>query len=322
MKDKFKKADVLLDDLTTVSGVLDERQATGFIDKLLKTPVLLSSIRREVIRERTATLPKIGFTSRVLRPTPGEGVELAPADRAGFASESITLSTKQFLATILITDDMLRFNIEQDALETHLVNLLAERASLDMEEIVMVGSTGYSTGDTDYLGRTLTADDVSFLSQIDGLYKLADESTVDLSGGTPPTIDLDVFKKTIFGMPSQYIRNRNAMRFYVSHDNETEYHSTLADRATPLGDNKIENAPGLLRSFGVPIQALPFASDTRVIFTDPMNLILVVNDEITIETERKAGARATLVHLSLRMGFGIEEPEAVCHTYGFTAPTS
>ena len=127
----------------------------------------------------------------------------------------MTLETKEVIAEVHIPYDVIEDNIERGNIHTPLqtgaggihqtiVDLIAERAALDLEELGIQGDTANGTD--------------AYLALQDGFLKLATANVVNVDG----VFDKAAVKQALKTMPTRYLRNRSAMDHFVSVDNETE----------------------------------------------------------------------------------------------------
>jgi hypothetical protein len=283
-----QKLDLTLADLSTNGGLLNPEQTDTFIRTLINSPTLLKSARVVTMAGPQKKINKIGFGSRILRKAVS-ATRLADDKRAKPDLGQIDLNTKEVIAEIHLPYDVLEDNIEggnitasatssAGGLQSTLVTLLADRAALDMEELAILGDT---TSLDEYLGLT------------DGFLKRANVHVVDALGAT---ITKDIFKACIKDMPDVYLRMRNALHFYISVDNETEYRDTIANRVTGLGDAVLVTA-GSLSVFGSPIIGISLMPNTSGVFTNPHNLIFGIQRKVNIEYDKDIWARKFIVVL-------------------------
>jgi HK97 family phage major capsid protein len=295
----LNKADLAVSDLVSNGGYLNPIQANTFIRMLIEQPTLLNDIRVVPMNAPTMEINKIGFTSRILKVAPASGTALSASDRSAPTTDKVELTTTEIIAEVHIPYDVLEDNIERGRLEDTIMQLITERASLDLEELIIRGDTG--SGD-------------AYLALKDGCLAQATSHVVDY-GATAPSVTKAVFKAGIKAMPNKYLRNRSAMRFYTSPHAEIEYADSLANRETPMGDRKITGwAPNY--AFGIPVKAAALMPDSKYILTWPKNFILGVQRRIMIETDRDIRARVLIVVLTLRIDIKFEEEDAVVKCLG------
>jgi len=295
-----EKADLAVSDLVSDGGYLNPIQANTFIRMMIDQPTLINEIRTVPMNAPQMEINKIGFSSRILTDAPSAGTALAANKRSKPTTDKVSLNTKEVIAEVHIPYDVLEDNIERGNLEDTIMSLIAERAALDLEELLIYGDT--ASGDT-------------YLALLDGALKKASSHVVDWSGAGGTSISKAIFKAGIKAMPNKYMRNRAAMRFYVSPDVETEYADSLAARETTLGDGKITKwTPNY--AYGVPVTPVALMPNDKYLFTYPKNLIMGIQRQIMIETDRDIRARVLIVVLTMRLDFQIEETDAVVKALG------
>lgn len=294
-----EKADLAVSNLISTGGYLNPMQANTFIRMLIDQPTLVNEIRVVPMNAPTMEINKIGFATRILKKAPASGVALAASDRSAPSTDKVELATKEVIAEVHIPYDVLEDNIERGALEDTIMTLISERASLDIEELIIDGDTG--SADT-------------YLALMDGVLVQSVSHVVDYTA-SPATVDKSVFKSGLKIMPNKYMRNRAAMRFYVSPNTEIEYADSLANRETPLGDTKVQGwMPNY--AYGVPVKPVALMDDSKYLLTYPKNIILGVQRQIMVETDRDIRARVLIVVLTMRLDLKYEEEDAVVQCLG------
>jgi Phage capsid family len=308
----LRKADIAIADLQANGGELNPEQGASFIRKLIKQPTLIRQCRVVEMNASSRKINKIGFGTRILRKATS-GVALTEAQRSKPSTEQIELNTKEQVAEVRLPYDVLEDNIERAAaanneasntgpggLRQTIIDLIAERAALDMEELALLGDTDYTSGN---------ADDQAYLSQLDGwLKKGADNGNV--ADAEQETISKGVFKRGLKTMPSQYLRNKAALSHFVSVNNETEYRDTLADRGTALGDSMTQGS-GPVYAFGSQVLPVALMPESKGLFTDPLNLIFGIQRQVSMEFDKDITSRVYIIVLTCRIDFQIEEAEAL-----------
>lgn len=303
-----KKADIALSDLST-AGKLNPEQTDRFIRVLIDQPTLLATGRTVAMNTPEMKINKIGFGSRILQPAVSS-TQLADDKRVKPDLGQVLLSTKEVIAEVHIPYDVLEDNIERGnvnvplqtgagGLHQTIVDLIAERAALDLEELGIQGDT--SNGGDPYLALQ------------DGFLKLATANVVNVGGA----FDKGAAKSALKTMPTRYLRNRSAMSHFVSVDNETEARDSYGSRQTPMGDQQVQ---GLLPiyMYGSKVTPVALMVGTSGLFTDPMNLIFGIQRNIMIEYDKDIRARVFIVVLTARVDFQIEEINAVVKYTGIT----
>ncbi len=278
-------------------GLLNPEQAAAFIRKLIDATVALREGRRIPMAAPKRLVEKIGFGSRIMQAAT-EGT--APATTHKPSTSKVELSVVEALAAVDITYSSLEDNIERQNLQQTILDLIAERAALDLEELALHGDT---------------ADPDSYLALLNGWFKQATSHVVDAANAP---VSQDLFIDALKALPAKYMRNAAEWRFYVHRNVELDYRSLLAERATGAGDRYLlENAPVFVG--GVPVVFVP-AIKSRASGTDtvsdallvhPQNLIAGFHREISTELERKPRARVIESTTTVRVDFKYEEEDAV-----------
>lgn len=302
------KADIALSDLVSNGGLLNPEQTDTFIQILMDSPTLLQAARLVTMRGPQKKINKIGLGNRILRPAAEanagpDGDWLPASSRAKPDLGQIQLNTKEVIAEMHIPYDVLEDNIEggnisapagssAGGLQDTIMLLIGNRVALDLEELGI-------------LGDTTSAD--PYLALVDGVLKRATAHVVN-AGGT--TVSKDIFKAMVKAMPDKYLRQRSALEFFVSTDNETEYRDTVANRVTGLGDSALVSANSLA-VFGSPLNAAPMMPEARAIYTNPKNIIYGVQRRIHIEFDKDIRGRKYIIVVTARVDFQVEEVDAI-----------
>ncbi len=305
-KQLLEKADLTLTDLQNDGGLLEPETSARFIRKLIDQPTILRQARVVEMMAPQRKINKIGFGSRIMRKATS-GTALSQADRSKPTTELIQLSTNEVIAEVRIPYEVMEDNIERataanneasnsgpGGLRDTIIDLIAERAALDLEELGLLGDTG--SADT-------------YLAINNGYIKIA-ETDGNLSDVAGAAISKAVFRDGVKVMPDKYLRNKAQMRHFVSYDQETNYRDTVADRATGLGDSVVTGM-GPVYAFGVPVEAVALMPDTKGLFTNPKNLIYGIQRQVSLEYDKSITERIYIIVLTARIDYKIEEPEAV-----------
>lgn len=309
----LRKADLAIADLQTNGGELNPEQAAQFIRKLIKSPTLIRVCRVVEMLAPQRNIDKIGFGKRILRKATS-ATALTQTQRSKPTTEQVQLNTKEQIAEVRIPYDVMEDNIERAStanneasntgpggLRQTILDLIAERAALDLEELALLGDTAYV--------NAADPDDEAYLKQLDGWLKQAHTGghIVDVEAAT---ISKAVFKAGLQALPSQYQRNKAALNHFVSVNNETEYRDTLADRGTALGDQMTQgNSPTF--AYGSPVTQVALMPETKGLFSDPLNLIMGIQRQISMEFDKDITARVYIIVLTCRVDFKIEEDDAL-----------
>jgi hypothetical protein len=317
----LRKADLAIADLQSNGGLLNPEQGNAFIRKLIKQPTLIRLCRVVEMNAPIRKINKIGFGQRILRAaTSGTALPENPQVNGGLGGRAkpttsqIELQTKEQIAQVNIPYDVMEDNIERATtannelpntgpagLRQTIIDLIAERAALDMEELGLLASLTYN--------NVADPDDTAYLSQFAGWLNLAEtDGNVFDAGGA--TVNKTVFKEGLKTMPVQYQRNKPALNHFVSVNQETEYRDTLADRGGALGDQMTQgNSPTY--AFGSPVVPVALMPEDQGLFCDPLNLIFGIQRQVSMEFDKDITARVYIIVLTARVAFQIEETDAI-----------
>jgi len=317
----LRKADITIAELQTNGGVLNPEQGAAFIRKLIKQPTLIRVCRVVEMISPIRKINKIGFGKRILRAaTSGQALPQNAQAAGGLGwrvaptTEQIELQTKEQIAEVRIPYDVMEDNIERATtaqnelpntgpagLRQTIIDLIAERAALDMEELGLLASLTYT--------NPADPDDQAYLSQFAGWLNVAETAgnVYDAAGGS---ISKAIFKQGLKTMPSQYQRNKAALNHFVSVNNETEYRDTLADRGTPLGDQMTQGTSPTF-AYGSPVVPVALMPENAGLYTDPLNLIFGIQRQVSMEFDKDITARVYIIVLTARIAFQIEESQAI-----------
>lgn len=299
----LQKADLAISDLTSGSGTLQPAQAQAFLRLLIQEAVLMGMATVVPMRSFKQHIEKIKFGSRILR-AGQEAMALPETDRAKPDLSNVELDAKLFKAEVRLNNEVLEDSIEQGQLKNTIMQLMAERISVDMDEILVKGDT--------------TSTD-PFLAQFNGLLAQVSTNTTDALDNT---LSRAILKGNIKAMPSQYLRNKKALRFLTSTDALIDYKDALIESATaPFGERFIESDAPAAYS-GVPVIDVPLFPEnigtsshcTDVVLTDPKNMNVGIWRNITVETDKLIREGVVLIVASLRFDMKLAVEEAAVKT--------
>jgi hypothetical protein len=304
-KELIQKADMALSDLAT-AGRLNPEQTDSFIRTLIDQPTILANCRTVAMNSPEMKINKIGFGSRILR-AGVEATALASGDRVKPDLGQIKLDTQEVMAEIQLPYSVIEDNIEGGNVNTPLqtgaggihqtiVDLIAERAALDLEELAIRGDTS-------------SAD--AYLALVNGFLKQSNANVVNVSGA----FDKNAVKAALKTMPTRYLRNRSALQHFVSVDNETEIRDQYGSRQTALGDQQVQGVLPVY-IFGSKVAPVALMPGDQGLFSDPMNFIFGIQRNIQIEYTKDIRTRSFIIVLTARIAFGVEESNAVVRYTG------
>jgi len=300
----LEKADLALGELTSDGGVLQPAQAQRFIRILIKESVVMGMATVTPMKSPKQLLEKIRFGSRILR-AGAEATALPKADRSKPDLSKVELDAKLFKAEVRLSDEVLEDSIERDQLRNTVMQLMSESIARDMDEVIVNGDTA-------------SAD--PFLAQFDGMLKAATSNIV--LGGTA-TINKTFLRNMLKTMPSEYLRNKTAMKYITSVDARIDYQDLVSDRSTTLGDTALENDHDP-RYSGIPLVDVPLfpenlgggTNETNIILTDPKNINVGVWRKIKIDTDKLVSEGVLLIVATMRFDFKYQQEDAVVKTTG------
>ena len=293
----IRKADLAITDLVPPGGgKLNPEQSNTFFRKLIAQPTVIRIARTVPMTAPEREINKIGFGARILKPGIS-ATPLSPANRSKPDLSKIVLSTKEVIAEVRIPYDVLEDNIEGDNFSNTVMDLMAERAALDVEELVFRGDTG--SGDP-------------YLALVDGMAKAATSNPVAAGSFNN---NRDIFKAMLLAMPDQFVRNRAAMRFLCTIDQETLYRDETADRLTGLGDSTITGTAPVF-GYGISLEPCAMCPTGTMFLLDPKNIVIGYHRTVRVETDRDITARVWIIVLTMRVGFIYEEVDAVIKATG------
>jgi HK97 family phage major capsid protein len=307
-RDFIQKADFLLANLTSGGGLLQPDQATQFIRLLIDNAVVLPKMQEKQMAAPTALLEKVKIGSSFLK-SATEAEALPVAQRTKPDTSKVTLTTVPLKGETRMSYESVEDNIEKGQFENTVRQLLAQRASVDLENIAFNGNTS-SSDDT--------------LKVLNGFIAQAGSHPV-VAGGASLTRAL--LKDILKSMPSAYRtgRQRN-LEYFTSDEAEIDWHETIADRATALGDRMVESGEVPLYQ-GIPVSGVPLipsnlgggTNETVVLLTDPKNMIFGIWRNITIESMRDISAQTYVIVMTCRVDFKYAHEDAVVKATGVRA---
>ncbi|MCA2981504.1 MAG: phage major capsid protein, partial [Myxococcaceae bacterium] len=136
----LEKADLALADLTAGGGVLLPAQAQKFMRLLIKQSVLMQMATVVPMASPKHQIAKIKFGSRILR-RGSEATALPVADRSRPDMSYLELDAQLVKAEVHLSDEVLEDNIERGELRQTILEMIAEAAGRDMEEVIINGDT-------------------------------------------------------------------------------------------------------------------------------------------------------------------------------------
>lgn len=296
----IEKAAMTLADLAS-GGLMNTQQFNTFYRMVQDEPTIIKDARNVAMQSDSMKIEKIGFGSRILRPGV-EATPLADNQRARPTTDKVELAAKEVIAEVNISYDTLENNIEGNNLQNTIMQMISQRAALDIEELILNGDTASSD---------------TYLKLIDGIMK---QATSHVSNNASAAIAKEMFKKAQKLVPSKYIRDPLAWRYYLSNNATLEWKDAIASRQTNLGDTALQG--GMSTAYGIPVQGIamlqPFSDGgspakqvTNGLLIHPKNIVLGFSRNVRVEVDKDIRARTFIIVLTAKLDVQLEEEDAV-----------
>lgn len=309
MKEILAKADMALSDLAS-GGLMNPEQSENFIRILSQDTNLLNDVRTIRMGRPKMTVNKLDLASRALRianqgdvSSPLSGEEgpraLARADRTKVTTSKVELDTYEVIAEVNLPYEVLEDNIEGGAIDNTrfqqtVLDKLAERIRIDIEDVMINGDTG--SGDP-------------FLAERDGVLQLATSNIVNNSGAA---LDAVTFNEMHQALPDRFKRVIDRYRFYVSHNKRLQYMMQVAQRQTGLGDSVLVGGGGTqFAPFGTPLIGVASMPSSQAVMIDPSNILFGVQRNMRLEFDRDTRERVLIMVFTMRFDFKLEQEDMV-----------
>lgn len=245
---------VITTDALAAAGKLNPEQAEKFLDYVVDQSVMKNLGRVIRFRSETWEADKIGVGRRNAVPAT-EGKD--PGVRRGITSAKISLTPREIMVPFEIGDSVKEIGLEGDAIEEHIVKMMATAVANDLEELFITGdSLGPAALESDMLDGGDTARYVldSYLKLSDGVLKKSRSGNVYDAGGA--NIGASVFSAMIRAMPVKFRRNRQLLRWLAAPDLWQLWLERVSTRATAAGDAALSGGAGV-NPFGIPGLEVP-----------------------------------------------------------------
>lgn len=274
-----------------------------FVRTVSESTRILDEARRIDMTSHTHDIDRVGFSERILMAAQ-EDVEPLEDSIPDFNTN--TLESKEVIAVAGLTDNTLEDNIERENFEGTLIQLIANRVGIDLEELFINGDKNSPD---------------AFLRITDGwLQKAANFIQADPDDPNSPFDPTNVesmFNAMIQAVPKKYLRNRDEWRFYVHWDIEDAYRDVLRKRGTGLGDTA-QTTANVLAFKGIRVLDCANMPAGKALLVPPKNLVYGIYRDIRIEPERIAKRRRTDFITTLRVDCHYEDENAAVVAEGFT----
>jgi HK97 family phage major capsid protein len=296
----LQKADLAISNLTS-GGLLQPQQTDSFFKIMIKKAVLMNLITVTPMRGPTERRDKTRFGSRVLKPG-AESTALPVGYRSAPDLSFIQLSAKLVKAEVRLSDEVLEDQIERGEFQNTIVELLAQAVARDVDFLI-------SQGDT------TSADPL--LGVLNGFLKQNVTNVVNAGG---VKLQKSVLRDMLKTMPDEFVDEN--LCYLTNRQAKVDYKDSLADCATPGGDAwlatrsevtysdyKISSIPEFPNALG------SGTNETRVVLTDPKNMLLGVLRQVKVKTGEDIAAGQMIVVVSMRLDAQyMHEPASVLAT--------
>jgi hypothetical protein len=288
----IEKADLAISDLQGNNGYLVNEQADKFIRLAIKESVLLSMITTTPMKNPVAERSKLRFAGRVLKP--GSSATALPlAQRSKPDLSNYVLTAQLFKAEVRLDDEIMEDQIERGTFADTVMESLAAAASRDIEFVAIQGDTSSS--------------DV-LLAVLDGFIKQATSNIVNAASAS---LTKTILKNMLKALPTEFAKVAD-LQYFTSRDARIDYRDSLADRATGLGDAKIEQNDRTVYQ-DMAVNMIPEwveSSPTTVILSNPKNMVVGFHRKIRFERDRDVSAGVNIVVASVRFDAKFQEVTA------------
>ncbi len=243
---------------TLTSGLLNPEQARKFIQQTFEATNLGPLVRHEMRVAKTGEVDKIGIASRILRK---KTENTDDGYRATVKTSQIEYSTTAVRLPWEITEETLRENIEGQALEGIITNLMTTQLGIDLEDLYLNGDEDIASSDPDH----------DFLYVNDGWIKQLKNGGHVVDASSESDMSLDLFYRTLQQIPNKY--NNGKLRWLMSPFRKQKWELFLLNKVVNNGGvvpESIYNSPA-----SIPSVSCPSLDNGTVMLTDPKNLVVV-----------------------------------------------
>jgi len=301
-------------------SVLQPEKFERFVRAMQAKTAILPEARFIEMQSQIVDIDRVGFVGRILvsgTDAAGAHKTLAENEFAKPQFDTNKLTARELQAVVGLRDTAARRNIEKEAFEDTLVDLMGEAAGRDLEEWAILADTDIATDDDLYLSLT------------DGWAKLAENAVYGVGASKDfnpagETYPEDMFDAMIGALPKQYLQTRSEWRLYVSFSVEDAYKNLLKARGTALGDLALTKGESIPYK-GIPVVYCPIIERSATVgnggagnialLGHPDNMAWGVFHEVTVETEREAKGRRTDFVLTIEGDSGYEDENAAVVSY-------
>jgi hypothetical protein len=298
----MKKVEMLSGELDN-GGLMPPKVAKKFIVSAVESAPLLRLMRTVMMTEPEQKFPKLTIDGRVAHAAV-ESEAPPSADFVAPSTDEVTITTKELVSVVPLSDSVLEDNVEGKALWNTVEKYMRKKIAVDVQENFTLGDTTSANPD---------------LALFNGLLALVTSNAVD---GLASNWSVDLATDAMNAIPEAYFEQDEAqLRFLGAPKTERLYRKDLTDRETGLGDMLLEKKTGS-SPMGVPMVNIPRwpttqspGNRTTEVLINPKQFIGGWHRAIRVEFERKALARKTYMVISFRVGCALEEELATSKVY-------
>lgn len=211
----IQKADLLASELKASGGTLSPEKGDRFLRKIVEAPTLINLVRTATMTSDTLVIPRIGLGTQFLHPAVAN-TRLVVGKRSKVETSKLEFPSVEVMGEILIPYESLEDNIEGDDFVQTVLDLCAQRAAIDLENLLINGDT---------------ASPDEFLALQDGILKRLTSHVVDLNG---QPLDASTCSSILLALPNKYRRERAALRWMIHPDDAERLIGKIAARQTSL----------------------------------------------------------------------------------------
>jgi hypothetical protein len=320
-----------------LGGVLNPTQSRRFIDYIWDSMVLSKEGRRVNMAGNTADIDKIRVGQRLV-------TKATQADQTGanapVAFTKVSIVTTKFRLDYELSTETLEDNIAGEALEDHVVRLMATQFGNDVEDIAINGAVGasdanYPTGVGSYVGSVYPTTLTGFIGLTCDSSATGHEAAAALINGTTTwdvtaagvtagndAVDLDLFSQVYNNLPRKFRTNRSQLRFNASGKTIANFVDTLRkvgtipeEVVTRVIDGNIPRVGGAAGAryqvYGIDLVEVPLYPDTYIDLTVPSNRVWGFQRDVTVYNEFKPKKDTREYTVYIRFGVQLEEKSLI-----------
>ena len=286
-------------------GLLNPKQANEFITNVVDESAFVRELGRVVtMTDPVEEIDRLHLGERVMHHAQEE-ILPSDANLVQITSDKISLTTEEYIIIWNESDRIREDTIEREGTTQTIQEMIAAQAGNDLEDFALLSDTTSADGD---------------LNKQEGFLRLVQLQTPGSAYvSSSSTFGTSVGNTMIKAMPTKYRSSiYDQLVFAVSMNQLQNYRNTISQRETQLGDSQIQSR-SIVDIFGIPVIGIPRLADNLAFLTFRRNFLVGFHRNITRESERVPRKRRTEWTITTRIGFALENSEAVVWTDGLTA---